>query len=882
MKHRVCTVGMSAAFGVCVILGTWAAPEVSAAPGMRVAPGTSAAPEISAAPGIPGSPGLSSSAGICVSPHPDAARTGDGWNADPLAYRFTGLYGQVEVGGRFAGAEFHHSRPLPSRLSFFYPVANSVDLSTDYWKRAESQPLRVGVRINGKPVQWLGTEPWIYVLSPHTVTYHHESTELSCTMSYAFGLEEPVLVFRFTVLNSAAERRLIEPVVELSAVLRSCQTYARFDRPAISCDSAAGVITARFTEPQTAGTSIFIQTVEGEGPRAVLPPQNPENTARFGFRYERYLDSRDSITITLLIGTCRNSETATTTQRLKGSWAADVAAYDHYVRSKAAHAAVLKTGDVWVDRTIPWAHALLAANAHYLDGAIVPMPCPAEYNFFFTHDMLLTDLAATACDPERVKRDLSYIASRAKDSVIPHAYYWKDDGFKTEYCAPDNWNHLWFVLVSGSYLRHTGDTVLGRRLYPLLLKSIHSALLRLNDDHLMYAQAPDWWDIGRNEGPRTYMTALVIRALREFAFIGALLNASPSGLGRYEVMASSMERSLGDHLWDKQSQYLTNFNGSTKDPHIYMGSLLAPVFGLLDSARATQLVGTAGQHLMADGVGMRTVMPPDFHTDSMKSFFHFAGNEAGDPYLYANGGVWPHNNAWYTLALIATGRRDDAFRFFRTTMTLDGIARSPMGQPAFYEYRYSDPTSPGYGEIDKPSFLWAAGFTLLTGYRLLGMQENEWNVSFSGELPSAIDTGRCELEFGGRKEVTITGKGKGLSSFHADGREIPSLVVPLDIRETKRWTVCLGPPPQPYLERLNAQLRSATYDRKNRKLLLGVSSFAGHTVIAVVTATGRMRSASVDGKQIHTCTVGHSRTGGQTLKLQFAGTGSTQALVIRF
>jgi len=58
-----------------------------------------------------------------------------------LAVRFEGKYGQVEVGGDFVGAEFHQSRPLPSRISFYYPVANSIDLSTDYWKRYESQPL---------------------------------------------------------------------------------------------------------------------------------------------------------------------------------------------------------------------------------------------------------------------------------------------------------------------------------------------------------------------------------------------------------------------------------------------------------------------------------------------------------------------------------------------------------------------------------------------------------------------------------------------------------------------------------------------------------------------------------------------------------------------
>jgi hypothetical protein len=325
-----------------------------------------------------------------------------------------------------------------------------------------------------------------------------------------------------------------------------------------------------------------------------------------------------------------------------------------------------------------------------------------------------------------------------------------------------------------------------------------------------------------------------------------------------------------------------NFNGSLKDPHIYMGSLLAPVFGLLDSASADQLVRTAGIRLLAEGIGIRTVMPPDFHTDSLKAFFHFVGNEAGDPYLYANGGVWPHNNAWYALALGSTGRLDDAFRFYRTTMTLDGIAQSPRGQPAFYEYRYSDPASPGYGEIDKPSFLWAAGFSLLTGYRLLGVTEDAWNISFSGELPSAVDTGRCVLEFGGRKEITISGKGKGLRAFIADGTAIPSRVLPLDIRGTRNWVVSLGSPRDPYLARINAQLLSAAFDRKQRALRLTVSSFKGYTVTALVAFTGRLRTTRVDGKKITNVGVTRDPQWGQNLLIQFAGGESPQHIVVQF
>jgi cellobiose phosphorylase len=325
-----------------------------------------------------------------------------------------------------------------------------------------------------------------------------------------------------------------------------------------------------------------------------------------------------------------------------------------------------------------------------------------------------------------------------------------------------------------------------------------------------------------------------------------------------------------------------NFNGKEKDSHFYMGSLMAAVFGSLDTAGARRLVRTAGEQLFAEGLGIRAVMPPDFHTDSLKAFFHFAGNEAGDPYRYINGGVWPHNNAWYAMALSATGRVDDAFRFYKSTMTLDGITHSPMGQPAFYEYRYSDPASPLYGEIDKPSFLWAAGFSLLAGYRVLGIRENEWNISFSRKLPAAVDTVSCALEFGGRKHLRISGKGSGLRSFTADGRVVPSLVVPLEVQDTRNWTVILGDPQKPYLAELNAQLRSATYDAEKHTLQLTVLSYKGHTVTATIRVTTQVRKVNVDGREVKAFAVGQSPEGESSLMLTFAGSEGMQKITVTF
>jgi len=151
------------------------------------------------------------------------------------------------------------------------------------------------------------------------------------------------------------------------------------------------------------------------------------------------------------------------------------------------------------------------------------MPCPAEYNFFFTHDTLQTDFTAVNFDQERVKKDLLYIAGLAKnDGIIPHAYYWKDTGYHTEFAGADNWNHAWFVTVSGKYLRHTGDTETLEKLYPLLSKSIEQMLVNKKND-LIYASRPDWWDIGNSFGPRAYMTVHAIHSLREFAYIGTVL-----------------------------------------------------------------------------------------------------------------------------------------------------------------------------------------------------------------------------------------------------------------------------------------------------------------------------------------------------------------------
>ena len=246
------------------------------------------------------------------------------------------------------------------------------------------------------------------------------------------------------------------------------------------------------------------------------------------FIYKKQLDPKTSIKIIQIVGSSLISEAKGKTDYLLNNYQKEVDEYEDYIIKESIDKNEIVTGNKDIDFTSRWSKAVLTTNAHYLNGQIVPMPAQAEYNFYFTHDALLTDLAAVNFDLNRVKNDLKYIISLADtDKTIPHAYYWKDTKYKTEFAGTgedqQNWNHFWFTLVCARYLRHSGDSKFLDQLYPYIQKSIKIALKNKGEDDLMWSFRPDWWDIGNNFGPRAYMTILAIRALREFNYISTVL-----------------------------------------------------------------------------------------------------------------------------------------------------------------------------------------------------------------------------------------------------------------------------------------------------------------------------------------------------------------------
>ena len=826
---------------------------------------------------------------------------------DPLAYAFDKHYGQVEVGGRYAGAEFHGSRPLPSRISFYYPVANSIDLSTDYWKRGESQPMAVGVQVDDAEKRWLGREPWSYVVSPHKVVFHREEKGVAYEMKYEFCLGEPAMIFSFMLKNISSRKRNATVYTHLKPALRTCQTYARRDSAKATISESLNLMQFDFDNADVDSAVVFVQN-NGIAPSGWLSDAAALSVTDSGtsswvnsagmlskelngivkhrvvaaFEYRQEVMPGDSIVIVQGIGSCKQGEAKGIAQRLSKTWSKEVGAYNNFVTHKSEDESKFVTGDPILDESAIWAKALLTTNAHYINNTIVPMPCPAEYNFFFSHDVLMTDLAAVYFDLPRVKKDLQYIASLAKDNIIPHAYYWRDDGFKTEYCTPDNWNHFWFILTSGSYLRHSLDEQTLHALYPLLTKSLQELLTQVKSDHLMYAFRPDWWDLGHIEGPRSYTTILAIRSLREYLFISSFLKEHSTKLPEYELLADSMQVALTEKLWDGKMQYLTNYNAGKKDEHYYMGSLLAGAFDLLDANKTGQLLQTASRTLLDPNLGVRTVMPPDFHTKEAIDFYKFAGEEAGRPYFYINGGVWPHDNSWYAIALNHAGKSDEALQFVKNTMTLDGVVHSPMGQPAMYEYRYADSTSPQYGMIDKPSFLWAGGFYLKTLYGLFGARENEWNLSFDGSLPSASSSASYTFTLGGPKEAQISAAGKYLESLTSGGHSIPSVVLPVDnIKSATTIEVKFGKSHGVYLKSINAIVEKVSMDA-SEGLSCDLLSFQGHKISAIVISPKALQTVEVDGQKVSDIHKIITPDGLEAYDLRFIGSDQAQHLRIHY
>ena len=782
-----------------------------------------------------------------------------------------GKLAQLEIGGPYVGVEIHDGSILPNRITFFHPVSNSIDLSEDYWKRGDFPVSRVDLKIGDK-VEKLGKGEFVCdELTPYSAKLRSSEPERDIRVSFDFCKNKPAMVVRYDVTNTSGESKPVELFTSLETSVKTSYTYRWLDKAWTEFDKDGGTILTHFKDKEAGGACLFV-TNAGDPPSSFTTqgeslhdwslqgsdrlhdetiPSSDLQRPTAAYTYAKLLKPGETLSVVQIIGSATEEEVRPLVREIRETYPREIDQLQKAIVDKVYGQGFICTGDKEIDHTTTVAKAIMATHEHPLDGIPVPMPCPAQYNFFFTHDVLLTDLAAVFFDPARVKRDLLYIADHvSEDGIIPHARYVKEGQMTTEKVRTDNWNHFWFVLVSARYLRHTHDQRTLEKLYPVLKKSVEEMLVNRKDG-VICAFRPDWWDIGTSFGPRSYMTILAIRSLREFAYVSSRLGKTGPEAMECEKLAQDMQSRLTEKLWDNKLKYLVNYNAKGReDPHLYTGSLLAAHFDLLDEEKKTALVRTAKERLVDEDVGVYNAFPMDFH--KLQKYFDFQEGEAGEPFYYMNGGIWYHGNAWYALSLIVNGRKDEARDFLKRVMTVDGVMKGPNGQPAMYECRNGNKRDQAvYGKVDKPQFLWAAGWYLYTLYNLLGLRENEWNISFE---PYVIDKKRgaqFEVQIGGIPvSVAGNGTGKYIRSIKYDGQAVPSAVVPEGMSTLKQIEIELGRPECPYLAHADSLVLSSQYDEIDKRLDLRLSAFAGHTNRTKIITPFKPRSVHLNGETI--------------------------------
>ncbi|MBU1101002.1 MAG: hypothetical protein KKA84_11420 [Bacteroidetes bacterium] len=745
-----------------------------------------------------------------------------------LAVQYKGN-SQIEVGGPLAGIEFHKGLPLPQRVSYFSPVANSIDNSADYWFRDTTQVIDIKLKVNNGQYKTIASQIWKYELTPYRVEFCNEGPDLQIKISYEFCKTISAFVIKYSITNTTASENEYSLQTLLSSGLRTCHTYDSVSpsRSTYSTDGSTAI--CYYDDFRTQFPAVFV-TNTGEMPCYDSSSAQNSSSSDYKFRYVKTLAQRESLNIVQVIGSNNRDGVDNTITYLKENYQKEIDDLEKYVLNKTFSESEFITNEKSIDHTYKWAKAVIISNTHYIDQDTVLMPCPAEYNFFFTHDMLVTDLSRVNYDIKSVENDLLFIQKHSnKENVIPHAYYWKDSSYFTEYSELDNWNHLWFVILCGKYLKHSNNIPLLKNLYPLIQRSIEITLGNKKEDDLMWASRPDGWDIGNSYGPRSFMTILAIKALREYVYVAARIEKNENRLLEYESLSNRMQIQLNAKLWNDDKKYLINYyQNDSLDTHYYIGSLLAAHFNLIGKERKLQIIESARQKLLDAKLGIYNVYPMDFHL--LKDFLKFQGNEVGQPFLYANGGIWSHANAWYLLNLTASNKNDEAYEFVKKIMTLEGIINSPNGQPAMYEYRcsnYSD--SSVYGKVDKPQFSWAASWYIYSLYHLFGIKDNDWNINLDPWLKK--DQLKCIFNIvinNSPVEVTLEGHGEYASSIKYDDVEEYSLVIGMNVNNTKSIRITMGEMNAPYITETNSMLESCNYDKEKNIFKIELKSFPGH------------------------------------------------------
>ena len=287
------------------------------------------------------------------------------------------------------------------------------------------------------------------------------------------------------------------------------------------------------------------------------------------------------------------------------------------------------------------------------------------YKGVWSRDSFITMLGASLVSEEHKDYDLIKRTFRrsletlgkyqSKKGQVPNAVYdFGKKNPKVDYLSIDS--SLWFVIGHYVYRKRYGDGSLFRRHEKKIEKAIFWLSYQDMGEDVMLEQLPttDWQDAF----PHKYGKTINTQALYYFVL---RLAGKRKVARRLKFLVNKKE---GYRLWNGDFYHAYRWKNHNKYKEIgewfdSFGNLLAIVFGLADKKMARKIVAWIKEKSINEPYPMKAIFPPIKKGDKEWKNYYL-DCDAGKPYHYLNGGIWPFIGGFYVLALIRIGQYREA------------------------------------------------------------------------------------------------------------------------------------------------------------------------------------------------------------------------------
>ncbi|PIR89588.1 MAG: hypothetical protein COU07_01680 [Candidatus Harrisonbacteria bacterium CG10_big_fil_rev_8_21_14_0_10_40_38] len=290
---------------------------------------------------------------------------------------------------------------------------------------------------------------------------------------------------------------------------------------------------------------------------------------------------------------------------------------------------------------------------------------PGGYEAVWARDSMITSLGAASSGDEFKKtfeKSIDTLSKKqSKLGQIPNAV----GSYNTERRSDVTFNSidstLWYIVGNYAFAAAYRDKSLLKK-YASNLEQAFTWLSYQdpNEDKLL-AQLPtsDWLDAFPHKYGRTINTQAL--------YYGALKFAGKKKLADHirRVVNGEVEKYLS--LYDADRGYYLPWIWKTHGPNDReqetwfdsTGNFLAIITGLATPSIANSILDYVEQTGVNDPYPCKSISPPIKEGDR-EWHDYFSESEAGKPFNYLNGGVWPYVGGLYVAALVKAGRHEKA------------------------------------------------------------------------------------------------------------------------------------------------------------------------------------------------------------------------------